>query len=214
MKARPSPDGDPRLLGAILAGGESRRFGSPKALAVVGGLTLAERARRSLVPHVGAVILVCNDPRVGRALAPLPTREDLRPGLGPAGGVLTALHEARGRGCRGALVLACDLPLVPSGLLGVLADRLGHEAPVAPASPGPLGFEPLCGAYPVASLDAVVAFLEEGTGPAHALFRSLGGQVLPPEGLAPWADPAEAFLNVNTRADARRAEARLRGAAR
>jgi len=46
------------ILGAVLAGGQSSRFGSDKALAALGGRTLLERAVASLETHCDGVIVV------------------------------------------------------------------------------------------------------------------------------------------------------------
>ena len=56
------------LLGAVLAGGRSERFGSDKALARLGGRTLLEQAVEALGAQCDAVIVV------GREDAPAPVR--------------------------------------------------------------------------------------------------------------------------------------------
>ena len=53
----------------------------------------------------------------------------------------------------GVFLLACDLPLVSSDLVGNIIRNWPAEAlAVAPGSRGPLGFEPLCSAFSVAGL--------------------------------------------------------------
>jgi molybdopterin-guanine dinucleotide biosynthesis protein A len=150
-----------RPLGAILAGGRSRRYGTPKAFAEVGGVSLVERARRALEPSTRAVILVGDDPRLGAF--GLPLHPDVHPDIGPLAGLHTALRAAAEAGTPGAFVLACDLPLVPSDLVRALVLRFaeaGGRRAVLPESPGPLGVEPLCGCYPVAWLPEVTRRVE------------------------------------------------------
>src|SRR5215469_10899077 len=57
------------VLGIILAGGASRRFGADKSTARLGGRPLlawvTERAR----PQVGLLLLNANDPEIGKAVA-------------------------------------------------------------------------------------------------------------------------------------------------
>ena len=55
-------------LGAVLAGGQSSRFGSDKALAVLDGQTLLTRAVATLAQWCDTVVVV------GRSEAPAPTR--------------------------------------------------------------------------------------------------------------------------------------------
>ena len=68
------------ILGAVLAGGKSSRFGSDKALAELDGHTLIARAVNALSGFCEDVIVV------GRETAPAPTIPDWpRAGHGPAG---------------------------------------------------------------------------------------------------------------------------------
>lgn len=216
MDRSPVPGG---VLGAILAGGEGRRFGGPKALASLGGIPLLERAFRVLEPVTAAVVVVGRPPGVTLPVS-LPVVPDRRPGRGPAGGVEAALSHARDQGLVGALILACDLPLVPPGLVARLLEEGDSVGPVVPLSSGPLGCEPLCAYYGVDLLAEVTAFLDGGGASMGALLdrlppgrrvgpreggRSLPGQAEPWPGV-PGGDP---FLNVNRPIEARRAEALL-----
>lgn len=199
------------LLGVVLAGGESRRFGRDKATATLGGQPMALRVGRTLEARVGRVGVVGRGSIPDEAL-PWPVRPDVRPGLGPAGGILTALDWAREVRARGAVVLACDLPLVPASLVGLLVGRLGPRRPVAPAGPGPLGSEPLCAAYPASALEAVERALAQGPIPAHEVLAGLDPDVVPLEEVESVCDPQWAFLNVNREEDMERARTLLRGA--
>jgi molybdopterin-guanine dinucleotide biosynthesis protein B len=98
------------------------------------------------------VVAVVNDEAVATEID-LPTRPDLRPGLGPLGGVETALSWAREEGAAGALVLACDMPWVTRAVIDGILDAWTGDAPVAVRSDGPWGFEPLCAAVPTTLLD-------------------------------------------------------------
>jgi len=105
-------------LGAILAGGEARRFGSDKALATWRGRPLIAHAAAILARHCDAVI-VC-----GRRHAPGGLRcvaDRPAPGLGPLGGLCAALHEAAAAGQGSVLTLGCDMPLIDETLFGRLA---------------------------------------------------------------------------------------------
>jgi len=194
----------PHLLGAVLAGGEGRRFGGSKADEPVAGVSMVRRAVVNLSGVVDQVVVVSSRPVADAAVEVLP---DATPGVGPLGGLQTALETAEARGLDGAFVLACDLPLVDAALLGRLRDALGdaHIA-VAPQRPGG-GVEPLCAIYRVEASAAVAERLRSDDRSLHALFRDVGGVAL---GLPDLGGTAgEAFLNVNTPADLARAEAAL-----
>ena len=105
-----------RLLGAILAGGASRRFGSDKALAAIEGRPMIEHVAERLAEQCEAVVAV------GRDWPGLERVEDRpAPGLGPLGGLAGALAHAEAHGFDAVLTSGCDLPGLPMNLAGRLA---------------------------------------------------------------------------------------------
>ena len=230
----------PRLFGVVLAGGRSRRYGSPKARARLAGITLLERAlgilreagletgvianRAADLPRLGDVPDrdvelagtthtdgTARPPRRdgvrtdGQPLVAVPVRADLKAGAGPLGGLQAALNWARERGDAGVFLLGCDLPLVPPALVDRLARHFDPARPTVPASPGPLGIEPLCACYPVSLVPAVGESLGAGRFGMGKFVRSTDPVVVTREQLAPVTGLEHAFLNVNTPADAERA---------
>lgn len=105
----------PRILGAVLAGGRSRRFGSDKALAEIHGQTLIDRAIADLSACVDTVA-VCG--REIEGLLSLPDRP--RADMGPLGGLNAALHHAASHGFAGVLSTGCDMPVFPRDLAAAL----------------------------------------------------------------------------------------------
>ena len=187
----------PRLLGAVLAGGVSRRFGRDKAAAMVGGITLVDRAARTLAEVFAEVVVVSSRD----AASDWPIIPDLRPPCGPLGGIEAALQRAEETRLEGAFVLACDLPLVTPETVRTIALALGDFAAAAPERDDVPSCEPLCAAYRISCLERVSALLDGGERAAQVLFDSVTGTTLP-------LSPAD-FINVNTVADGRRAESEL-----
>ncbi len=195
---------DVRLLGAVLAGGEGRRFGGPKADARIGGVSMVRRAVTTVAEVVDQVVVVSSRPVED---APVEVLPDATPGAGPLGGLQTALDTADERGLDGVLVLACDLPMVDGAMLRRLLAALGDDdLAVAPERRGG-GVEPLCAIYRVEARAAVAERLRAPDRSLHALFRDLGGVSL--EHAALGVEATGAFLNVNTPEDRTRAEAAL-----
>lgn len=193
-------------LGAILAGGRSRRFGSPKPLAELGGSLMVERVATA-VRGSGAHAVLISGPGVPDMRHLLPCREDTRPGLGPLGGLETALDWAGELGLAGALCLACDTPFVAPALLRTLAER-GERvrgSVVAPESGGPLGVEPLCAWYPVGALPEVRARLDSHRLSLAALLEAMPVERILLDEVRAHGDPETVFLNINTVADRDRA---------
>ncbi|MBM3929307.1 MAG: molybdenum cofactor guanylyltransferase [Sphingomonadales bacterium] len=132
------------ILGAILGGGQARRFGSDKALADVAGQRMIDRVAASLAPHCDAIVL-CGRTLAGfRGVADRPA-----PGLGPLGGLAAALRVAADEGYAAVLTMPCDVPDVPADLLSRL-----EPAPAFVADC------PVIGLWPATLADAIDAFLQ------------------------------------------------------
>lgn len=127
-----------RLLGAVLAGGRSTRFGSDKAQADLGGHSLLSHATEALARHVDRIVICGRDVGGMTCLADRPT-----PGLGPLGGINAALHHARENGFAAVMTTGCDMPRFPDEL----ADALVGEGPAV------LSGQHLAGFWPVALAD-------------------------------------------------------------
>lgn len=123
----------PRPHVVILAAGASRRFGSPKTLAMLGGETLLARAVRLARSHVGesfTVILGANASELRDSLRLDPSRcrtVEARTPSGLSGSLRTAI-ESLPPEALGALVLLVDQP----GIEAADLDRLTAAWQVAP----------------------------------------------------------------------------------
>jgi molybdopterin-guanine dinucleotide biosynthesis protein A len=131
------------ILGAVLAGGRSSRFGSDKALAELHGHTLLARAVDTLSGLCEHVVVV------GRETAPAPTLPDWpHAGAGPLGGLAAALHFARDSDYEAVLTCGVDSLGLPDDLL----ERL---------SPAPryLDAQPVIGLWPAETAGAIEELL-------------------------------------------------------
>jgi len=132
-------------LGAIFAGGQSRRFGSDKAMAEVDGIALIDHVIAMLRPQVDRVVLVGRDRAGLESVADIP-----RSGLGPLGALAGALAYAQANDFTTVLTSGCDLPDIPADL----AHRL---------APGPavIAGQPLLGLWPAALASELHLYLEQ-----------------------------------------------------
>ncbi|HET9211410.1 MAG TPA: NTP transferase domain-containing protein, partial [Thermoanaerobaculia bacterium] len=161
-------------------------------LLAAGGESLPARAARRLAA-VCAEVAVADR---GRRLLPgLPSLPD-GPGRGPAAGILGAAEVYPGRRL---LVLACDLPRVPEGLLAALAQSQEPDWVVPRWGEG---LEPLCALYGPAALAALNRRVARGLFALHRLAEEdLAVRILEGEDLARFGDPEEIFLNLNAPGD-------------
>jgi molybdopterin-guanine dinucleotide biosynthesis protein A len=195
----------PPLLGAVLTGGQSTRFGRPKWSEPLGGIPMALRAVAALAPHAREVVLV--SPASDHPTLDLPVVTDAEGAGGPVAGLVAALARAESRGHGGSLVLACDLPLVDPGLVGTLVGAWAGEDVVAPERRGRL--QPLCALWSVAALPAARAALASEDRSVVGLVARLRLRALVE---SEWRTPStgpDPLFNVNTLADLDRAAALL-----
>ncbi len=153
MQPRPSTDSNPLLLGAILAGGQARRFGSDKAHALFEGARLIDRVGAALLAKCTAVV-VCGREEPGFDCIP----DWPEPGLGPLGGLAAALRHAGERGFEGVLSAGVDVPDLPRDIASTLR---GEGAAIVES-------QPVVGLWPAGSRAALEAFLSGG---GRSLYR-------------------------------------------
>ncbi|WP_447727056.1 molybdenum cofactor guanylyltransferase [Sphingomonas koreensis] len=172
------------ILGAILAGGQSSRFGSDKAAALLDGRTLIDHVAEAVAREVDAVI-VCGGQYPG--LKNVPDRP--RPALGPLGGINAALRYAADNGFAAVLTAPCDTPRLDRDLLGVLMQ-----------GPAPLYLSslPVLGLWPSRLADGLDTYLEGADDlSVRRWCRAIGAAALDREGPA----------NINARDDLDRLDA-------
>ena len=122
-----------KVVGLVLAGGQSRRMGGgDKALRMLGGMTLVERVIERLRPQVEALALNANGDPARFAKFALPVVADTVPDFaGPLAGVLAGLDWAATHhpDCPLVASVATDAPFFPSDLI----TRLAHDLEFAGA---------------------------------------------------------------------------------
>jgi molybdopterin-guanine dinucleotide biosynthesis protein A len=165
------------ILGAVLAGGLSSRFGSDKALAEFRGHTLLAHAVDTLSGWCEHVIVV------GRTTAPAPTLPDWpRAGMGPLGGIAAALHHARDEGYEFLLTCGVDSLALPEELPDLLSP-----------APAFLESQPIIGLWPASVVGMIEEILHsEGPHSLKHFTAAIGARAV-----KSLADPA----NINTQAD-------------
>jgi molybdopterin-guanine dinucleotide biosynthesis protein A len=170
------------VTGVLLVGGASTRFGSPKALARLGGETLAERAHRTLREVCESVIAVGK--AADRLPLPFPVLDDGSDTRAAIVGVTAGVRLARTDTC---VVLPTDVPFVTPAFLVELADAVG-EFDVAVPETGPLP-----GAYRRSSLPVLERRLAEGSLALRAAVAELEARLVP--------GSPDLLRNVNTQED-------------
>ena len=124
-------------VAVVLAGGRSRRMGSPKAIVPLGGKPLISWPLAAAAEAGLEAVVVA---KAGSALPPLevPVWEEPESPAHPLTGLVAALERAAPRAI---VALACDMPFVPSDLIARLA-ALDAVAASPPGETFPARYEP------------------------------------------------------------------------
>jgi len=109
-------------VGIILAGGLSRRFGSPKAFAKLGEQYFYEWVMDALAPCCSEVFVVTRPEYMQRFSSSVNVITDLAryAGFGPLAGILSVMEFVE---ADRYAVLPCDMPFVDSGAMSKLLER-------------------------------------------------------------------------------------------
>lgn len=187
-----------KIVGLVLAGGRSSRFGREKAMAHVAGRPMIAWVLDVLKPDCAEVAISA---KAGTEAADFADRmgyvtlpdEGADP-QGPLAGVRAGLAWARAEGADALATAPCDTPFLPAGLVANLVRgwTLGDGARVATS---PNGMEPLCALWPAAALELIGETLAAGRHPPirQVLERLRAVAVA-------FSDPT-AFANLNTPLD-------------
>lgn len=141
----------------VLAGGQGRRMGRPKAWLEVGTTYLLRHVAERLAPAFSEVMVAFAEPEQLEQPVPYRVVFDRKRGAGPLAGLEAGLVAARQEVL---FALACDMPYVTRELaeMAVMAARTCDAAlPRVEGRP-----EPVCGAYRRTALPAITAALNEG----------------------------------------------------
>jgi molybdenum cofactor guanylyltransferase len=190
------------IVGVVIAGGRSLRFGGEKAVALFAGKPLLVWAVERLSQACSLVAVNARAGTSAELLAQsqgLPVLHDV-PGDpdGPLAGVRAGLIWAQSLGVESLAVSPCDAPLLPQDLYVRLAAIAGSGAALAETSEGR---QPLCAVWPIAALPVVTAAVKDGAHPpTWRVLEELGAHRLR-------VDPPGLFANLNTREDLARLEA-------
>ncbi len=125
------------VVGVLLAGGRSERMGVDKALADLGGKTLAARAAERLKPQVDRLVLNANGDPSRFAALDLPVVPDADGGgSGPLAGIRAGLAWAHANVPSAAWIatLPADTPFAPTDLVAHLKAATGDGGTIRVAA--------------------------------------------------------------------------------
>ncbi|WP_230281590.1 molybdenum cofactor guanylyltransferase [Croceicoccus sp. Ery15] len=167
------------VLGAIIGGGKSRRFGSDKAAALVDGVPLIDHVHAALRPQTADIVICGREWRAWTSLPDMP-----QPDLGPLGGLNAALAHAKAHGFDAVLTVPVDTMPLPADLCARL-------------DPGPsfIADQWLIGLWPVTLASALNRHIKAGHRSVRSWIDASGARAVDGNGLG--------LRNVNRKSDLR-----------
>ncbi len=186
-----------------MAGGQSRRLGRNKAVEPFEGQPLMLRVAGRLSTLCDELVVVLADAsKAGEMPIPAGARvaQDEYPNKGSLGGIYTGLHHAANPW---AIVVACDMPFLNTGLLAhLLSLREGSDAVVPVVEGRP---EPTHAVYGKACLPAIRGRIERDSLKIAGFFEDVRVAYLPEQEVRRFDPELLSFFNVNNQEDLDRA---------
>jgi molybdopterin-guanine dinucleotide biosynthesis protein A len=190
------------IAGYVTAGGLSTRFGQDKALAKLGGEAMLARMCRLVSAATGSAAVVADRQRPYADFG-APVIQDLWPGEGPLGGILTALLASResSRASDWNLIVSCDMPFLTSEFLAYLAAHALASDAQAIVPESAHGREPLCACWRTSCVREIQTAFAGGMRRVNDALKLLRAEVLDESHWKRFDSAGRLFWNMNTPAD-------------
>src|SRR5215216_5263972 len=191
------------LSAAALAGGQSRRMGTDKALLplLAGGQPMLGMVLERLSVLSDDVFVVANDQARYEALGAR-VIPDLHRQVGALGGIQAAIAGSAHDHC---LVVACDMPFLSLPLLRRMADEPRDYDVLVPLIPGEskqrvdgLVFQTIHAIYSKRCLPFIEKRIAEGNKQVVGFFEGVRVRTLDVAEIARWDPDMQSFFNANT----------------
>lgn len=188
------------IVGVVLVGGMSRRYGRNKALEVFQGERLIDRQVRTIKSLFSEVLVVTNEPEHYLHLDVTIVR-DVVPRQGPLGGIYTGLLFAQGKS---VFVAACDMPFIQPAIVRRMVQLAGDYDIVVPEKA--TGLEPLHAIYSSLCLPHIRKMLDSQERQVIRFFPEVKVYRLSSEEFGQLDPEGLSFCNINTPDDMERAK--------
>ncbi len=191
----------PGVVGYVMAGGASSRFGFDKARAELNGKTMLARMcglLREVTESVSVVSAFGRYAEAGERIV-----DDHWPGEGPLGGIITALMDAHAQNHvpTWCLIVGCDMPFLTDDWLTYLKERaLASNAKIVTAR-SQLGLEPLCACWHTGATGKLQYAFEDGVRKVTEAMKRTEIEVVDEKDRKRFDKAGRLFWNMNTQAD-------------
>jgi molybdopterin-guanine dinucleotide biosynthesis protein A len=186
-----------QVLGYVLAGGGSTRFGRDKALVEIDGKSMLLRMCELLRGLGGDVRVVVAPGK--HADLDVTILADRWPGEGPLGGIITALMAtAESGGVEWNLIVGCDMPFLTREWLNYLVERVLASSAEVVVPQSANGLEPLCACWRSSGAETLRRAFDSGIRKVTQAMKQLQMEVIDESDWKRFDSAGRLFWNMNT----------------
>jgi molybdenum cofactor guanylyltransferase len=189
------------VVGYVLAGGGSTRFGRDKALVEIDGAPMLLRMR-ALLGAITAEVNVIAAPHKYAKLG-ITGVGDRWEGQGPLAGIITALLTTKETGGEAEwnVIVGCDMPFLTREWLSYLVQRAQASRAEVVTPQSAQGLEPLCSCWRTSAAAKLQEAFEAGTRKITEAMKQLQTEVVDEADWKRFDTAGRLFWNMNTAAD-------------
>ena len=186
------------ISGVVLTGGKSSRYGINKAYVKVCGTPMIVKVIDVMRQLFKNIVLITNDPEEYASLG-LSMYEDIVKGLGPLGGIYTALMSIKEEA---GFFVACDMPFIRKELIEYMIEVGSGFDAVVPRLEDKM--EPLHAIYSKECIPAIKRVIDNGEFQVNKIYPKISIRYVDREEIARFDPEFKSFFNINRPDDLRR----------
>ena len=187
-----------KISGAVLAGGENKRFPVLKSLIKVNGITIIEKNLRLLNSICDEVFISTNTPELYFRQSAV-MLGDIVQSRGPMSGIFSSLLNAKNESL---FIVACDMPFLSIEVMSLICKRhfeasqdMQYDATVPVYNKM---IQPLCGIYSKNILPSLEQHILDGKNSMHLFLKESKTNYIEEPEIRKIATDSNLFININT----------------
>ena len=198
---------DNNILGVVLAGGKSQRFGEDKSQVKLGGKLLIDYILSEVIEEFKEILVVSNSSIDFRKSEKISVIEDIKKNLGPLGGVLTAMKWVKdnNKDYKWISTFPADTPFFKHSILQKFLQDIQPEESKLFFIKSNNTRHNIFGLWSIDLMDKLEEDLNKGERKVEVWANSIGVKTINIE-----FQNEDPFFNINTKEDLEKAKDRLK----
>jgi len=198
---------DNNILGVVLAGGKSQRFGEDKSQVKLGGKLLIDYILSEIIEEFREILVVSNSSIDFKHSDKISIIEDIKKNLGPLGGVLTAMKWVKNnnKDYKWISTFPADTPFFKHSILQKFLQNIQSEESKLFFIKSNNTRHNIFGLWSIDLMDKLEEDLNKGERKVEVWANSIGVKTINIE-----FQNEDPFFNINTKEDLEKAKDRLK----